>query len=346
MSKRTSFAVDKTITLGINRSTQRIRLCATRTGLPPLLIVQAGPGLPVLNEVAKLQQRLRLEQQFLVAYWEQRGCGAASREDAMSACFQQQVDDLRQVLRWLHEETKQTAVVLGISVGATIVLRAVEHEPDCVKAVVAVSVDTHTVWSDAAADAFLQEQRLRAGNGPLSRKVRALEKPPYVDPAAIQRRARLLADLGTIERGKTFNALLREALFSMIRTYGVVGAVRALRNINIVQRTMLPELVRVGLVCGSATVGGPRSLCVWRAGRAAPRHSREGFARGDHRPRVHGSSAARCRPHGPLRPAGHRAIDRGERMKLHAIQTGSVRIKTAQVEGRGRGLRRRLGGLH
>jgi glyoxylase-like metal-dependent hydrolase (beta-lactamase superfamily II) len=30
-------------------------------------------------------------------------------------------------------------------------------------------------------------------------------------------------------------------------------------------------------------------------------------------------------------------------MKLHAIQTGSVRIKTAQVEGQGRGLRRRLG---
>jgi len=30
-------------------------------------------------------------------------------------------------------------------------------------------------------------------------------------------------------------------------------------------------------------------------------------------------------------------------MKIHAIQTGSVRIKTAQVEGRGHGLRRRLG---
>jgi N-acyl homoserine lactone hydrolase len=29
-------------------------------------------------------------------------------------------------------------------------------------------------------------------------------------------------------------------------------------------------------------------------------------------------------------------------MKLHAIQTGTVRIKSAQVEGRGRGLRRRL----
>jgi N-acyl homoserine lactone hydrolase len=29
-------------------------------------------------------------------------------------------------------------------------------------------------------------------------------------------------------------------------------------------------------------------------------------------------------------------------MNIHAIQTGSVRIKTAQVQGRGRGLRRRF----
>jgi len=32
-------------------------------------------------------------------------------------------------------------------------------------------------------------------------------------------------------------------------------------------------------------------------------------------------------------------------MKIHAIQTGTVRIKSAQVEGRGHGLRRRLGVL-
>ena len=152
MSMRTPLAVDKTITLDINGSTQRIRLCATRTGLPPLLIVQAGPGLPLLNEVAKFQRRLRLEQQFLVAYWEQRGCGNASREDAMSASFQQQVDDLRHGLALAARARRsRRAVVFGISLGATIALRAVEHEPDRVKAVVAISVDSHTVWSDAAA---------------------------------------------------------------------------------------------------------------------------------------------------------------------------------------------------
>jgi pimeloyl-ACP methyl ester carboxylesterase len=257
MSMRKPLAVDKTVALDINGSTQRIRMCATRPGLPSLLIVQAGPGLPILNEVEKFQRRLRLEEQFLVAYWEQRGCGAASREDAMSGSFQRQVDDLRQVLRWLHEETKQTAVVFGISLGATIVLRAVEHEPDCVKSVVAVSVDIHTVRSDAAAHAFLQEHSLRAGSQRLSRRVRALEKPPYVDPAALQRRARLLADLGAIERGKTFNALLREALVSMVRTYGVVGAIKALRNMNLVQRTMLPELVALDLFAAPPRLAVP-----------------------------------------------------------------------------------------
>ena len=77
MSMKTPLAVDTTITLNINGSTQRIRLCAARAGLPPLVIVQAGPGLPVLNEVSKFQRRLRLEERFLVAYWEPRGCGNA-----------------------------------------------------------------------------------------------------------------------------------------------------------------------------------------------------------------------------------------------------------------------------
>jgi hypothetical protein len=55
MGTRTRLAIDKTVTLDINGSTQRIRLCAERAGLPPFLIVQAGPGWPVLNEVAKFR---------------------------------------------------------------------------------------------------------------------------------------------------------------------------------------------------------------------------------------------------------------------------------------------------
>jgi pimeloyl-ACP methyl ester carboxylesterase len=72
-------AIDKTITLTINGSTQQVRMCADRAELPPMLIVQAGPGFPLLHEVPKFQRRLHLERDFLVMYWDQRGCGNASR---------------------------------------------------------------------------------------------------------------------------------------------------------------------------------------------------------------------------------------------------------------------------
>jgi pimeloyl-ACP methyl ester carboxylesterase len=239
---RTLLAIDKTITLTINGSRQRIRLCAARPGLPPLLVVQGGPALPLLHEVDKFQRLLKLENDFLVGYWEQRGCGNAPAHDAHSVSLAQQVEDLRSVLRWVHGETRQRALILGISIGGTISLQAVEHEPDRVRAVIAVSADAQTTVSDAAAHAFLQEALARD-----RRRIRSLGQPPYVDPIPFQRRARLLADLGTIEHGRTFSALFRELLFALIRTYGVIGSVRALRNMTIIQRKLLPEIASLDL---------------------------------------------------------------------------------------------------
>jgi pimeloyl-ACP methyl ester carboxylesterase len=239
--------ITNTVKLEINGSFQRVRMCAERIGLPPLLIVQAGPGLPLLHEVRKFQRLMQLEKHFLVSYWEQRGCGNASKQDAKSVSLLQQVDDLRSILRWLHDETKQTVIVFGISLGATITLRAVENEPDMVKSVIAISPDASTAESDAHADSFLQDQGALAKESRLSARVKRLSMPPYTDSAAFQSRASLLADLGTIEQGKNFNAILRETLFAMIRTYGLFGTAKALRNMNLIQRKMLPELVSLDL---------------------------------------------------------------------------------------------------
>lgn len=242
MTTTTPLAIDKTITLDINGSRQSIRLCAARTGLPPLLIVQGGPGQPLLHEVEKFQRLLNLENDFLVAYWEQRGCGNASLKDAQSISRPQQVEDLRTVLRWLHDETRQRVRMFGISWGATIVLQAVEHESDRVTSVVAISPDLQTTSSDAAAYAFLQEQSLGTDGQRLGRRVMNVGPPPYLDLARFQRRTRLLADLRTIERDKRFGGLFRELLLDLFRTYGVVGGVKALRNMNTIQRTLLAEM--------------------------------------------------------------------------------------------------------
>ena len=250
-------AITSTVKLEINGSTQRVRMCAERTGLPPLLIVQAGPGLPLLHEVRKFQRLLQLEKDFLVSYWEQRGCGNASQKGAKSVSFLQQVDDLRAILRWLHHETKQSVLVLGISLGATIALRAVENEPDKVKSVIAISPDANTAGSDASVYSFLKEQSVLAEGHRLSARIKKLGRPPYTDSAAFQRRASLLADLGAMERGKKFSRILRETLFGMIRTYGLVGTAKALRNMNLIQRKLLPELVSLDLFANPPRLAVP-----------------------------------------------------------------------------------------
>src|SRR5262249_3120675 len=245
MKTTPTLALDNTVSLDINGSRQPVRLPAARAGLPPLLIVQVGPGFPVLHEVAKFQRRLHLEQDYLVAYWEQRGCGNASADDAERSSLAQQVDDLQAVLEWLAGETRQRVLLFGISIGATISLLAAARAGERVKAVIAISPDLQTRGADASVDAFLKEQVRHDG-----RRRRALAKmgpPPYVDPRAFQRRASLLADFGTIERGKTFGASLRETLFAMLGTYGVVGTVRALRNMNTIQRRILPDVAPLDL---------------------------------------------------------------------------------------------------
>src|SRR3954454_18950699 len=256
MRSTTRFAVDRTINLDVNSSIQRLRLCATRAGLPPLLVVQAGPALPVLHEAAKFQRLLNLEEDFLVAYWDQRGCGPTAKNDANSVSWSQQIDDLRRVLTWFHGDTKQPVTMLAVSIGATLALRTAEQESVGVKAIVAVSPDLHSVLSDESASNFLQE---RAGDegGRLRRRVTALGQPPYVHPAALQARARLLADLGTIEYGKTFPGLVREMLVGMVRAYGVVGTVTTLRNMTLVQRRLVPEIASVNLFDNPARVSIP-----------------------------------------------------------------------------------------
>src|SRR5215831_19322705 len=145
-------AIDRTLTLHGNGSTQRVRMCAARTGQPPVLVVQAGPGFPLLNEVQKFQQRLNLEHDFLVTYWDQRGCGAAPADDARAGSLQRLVDDTCRVVEHVHAETRQPVVLLGISLGGATALRAVERALPFVKAVVAISPDGQTAMSDASAD--------------------------------------------------------------------------------------------------------------------------------------------------------------------------------------------------
>src|SRR4051794_33183961 len=58
--------------------TQWIRVRGADASNPVLLLMQQGPGLPLISDRQRLERDLRLEDDFTVVYWDQRGTGLAA----------------------------------------------------------------------------------------------------------------------------------------------------------------------------------------------------------------------------------------------------------------------------
>lgn len=240
-NKKGARSIDKTFQLELNGSIQRVRICAENVAAPPVIVVQGGPGYPLLHEVKKFQRKLALESRVAVFYWDQRGCGPAAKKDIEGVSFLQQVRDLRALIQWTRENTGQKVTLMGISFGATISLLAAEYEQDSINAFVAISPDINIAEMDASVAEFLNKKATTMPRR-FTSDLKKLGAAPYNDPAELQLRARLLADSGAIENGRSFIALASELFFGLVRTYGPIGAFNSLRNMNAVQSRLLPEV--------------------------------------------------------------------------------------------------------
>jgi pimeloyl-ACP methyl ester carboxylesterase len=66
-----------------------------------------------------------------------------------------------------------------------------------------------------------------------------------------------LGDLGAIENGRSFAGLVSEMLLSLLRAYGVGGAIRTLRNMTRIQRKLMPEVNGLDLFADPPRPGMP-----------------------------------------------------------------------------------------
>ena len=161
-------------------------------------------------------------------------------------------------------------LVFGISIGATLALQAALHEKRHLEAVIAISADTDLSLADSAVYDFIVATCSGIENKKLLFRVRKLGKPPYSDPALFQLRARLISDLGGIEHGKSFARLIRGMLSSFLATYGPLGTLTALRNMNAVQARVLPQMVGLNLFATWPKSGVPISFLFGEADIMAP----------------------------------------------------------------------------
>jgi pimeloyl-ACP methyl ester carboxylesterase len=181
-----------------------------------LLIVQQGPGLPVIHEACAIEQRLLLESEVLVAYWDQRGTGRSCRADPSTIDPAQLVVDVRAMVDALCSRLGVDRVdILGFSFGATLATWAASLNPARIGRVVAVGIEVDFAESEryACAYAFACGEVARRGDRRAQRKllwanVRMLMTSPH---------------------------------------YSVGQAVQALRAIEKTQERMLPHLQHVDL---------------------------------------------------------------------------------------------------
>src|SRR5947209_8318549 len=100
--------------------TQWIRVRGEDVANPVLLLMQEGPGLPIINDASRLEHLLGLENAFTVVYWDQRGTGLSSRSlstnsNRFEISVTRMVDDTVTLLELLHDRFGGKTLVAGFS---------------------------------------------------------------------------------------------------------------------------------------------------------------------------------------------------------------------------------------
>ena len=105
--------------ININNSEHWILVRGRNADAPLFIHVQAGPGLPIIPEASAMEKLLHLENNFLVVYWDQRGCGKSFNNNINPATvnISQLTDDLIECTKYLlNKYNKDKAILSGYSI--------------------------------------------------------------------------------------------------------------------------------------------------------------------------------------------------------------------------------------
>lgn len=274
--------IDRREPVQLGESTQWIRIRAANTGSPLLLLIQMGPGLPMINEVRAFGRALSLEDDFTVVYWDQRGCGRSLRstDATLELNLQAMVGDTERLLGLLCGRFDGPAVVAGFSMGATIAALATARRPDLVAALVAVGMDIDGPAIENNAYQFALAAAHARNNRRAIRQLEAIGPPPHLGPRQFATRGRWAANFGGVRTGHTHNSMARGLLASLLRSpdYSPADTVRAFRGITAAQAALLPELAALDLPHTLTRLDRPIVMAQGRHDQVAPASAAERYA--------------------------------------------------------------------
>jgi pimeloyl-ACP methyl ester carboxylesterase len=259
-------------------STQWIRVHRTDPANPVLLLMQLGPGRPIINDAPLLERRLGLEKAFTVVYWDQRGTGLSLRHSA-PVTVDLMVSDTVALLKYLRDRFGGKTFVAGFSFGATFATYAAVQRPDLVAALVAVGMDIDMPMAERHTYDFTLRTARERGNRRAIRQLEAIGPPPHVDIKRFSTRVRWTANFGGVATNTNYNGLVRSYLLSLVRSpdYSVADVARSLRGVTRTQAALLPELATTDLVRAVPRLEVPIVIAQGRHDQVAPGLAAERF---------------------------------------------------------------------
>ena len=260
--------------LQLGGATQWIRVRASHASNPVLLLIQQGPGLPMLNEVRRFERLLGLEGHFTVVYWDQRGCGRSLRtaDTQTTNPLRHMVDDTVSLLEMLKDQFAKKSYVAGFSLGATVAAYAAAERPDLVDTLVTVGMDIDGVAAANGAYGFALDSAHRLGNKRAIRQLEAIGPPPHLDVKQFGTRVRWASNFGGVTHDQSYGAVVRSLLASLVRSsdYSAGDVLRTVRGITETQARLLPEMAELDLVRTVPHLDVPLVMVQGRRDKVAP----------------------------------------------------------------------------
>jgi len=246
----------------INDSDQWVLVRGRSLSAPLIIHVQAGPGFPGISEYGAMGRLLRLEDDFLVAYWDQRGCGKSYVKDmdASAMNFPQLTRDVISITgRLIGTYKKEKAALIGYSIGASLAVMAASANPGIFSSLFLAGIDIDIAQANIFAINFIKNRAMASKNRKLIKAAAELEKTPVSDSKTFRMRARLLTDLGGIKTASNYKKMLFGTIGSVLfnRAYGIGGLIRTVRGMEFCQDALVPGLETLNLFDAVKRIGVP-----------------------------------------------------------------------------------------
>lgn len=215
----TSRHIDSLESFDINGFTQWVLLRGDLATKRVLLIVQQGPGFPLIHEARAFEQKLHLEAETVVAYWDQRGTGKSFRADPANISVAQSAADVRAMVDALCARLNVERVdILGLSIGGTLATMAAARDPARIGHLVVVGLDVDWGESERYAYAFARAEAARRGAGRALRQLEAIGAPPHDTSKKFLTRARWVTTYGGINRRRGYYGMLWDTASRVLRS--------------------------------------------------------------------------------------------------------------------------------